>query len=696
MTMLSTYSAPVSAMGHDRGLPSTPRGLGSAAMPDLAPETASTGPATRATTLSATPVLIVAYGNSADLVGCLEALGHARTTPAFEIFVCENGGPEAYKTLVAALTAEHGPCLDSGQQEELDTQVLVTRHVLRLKGGPDAPLVHLGEAKENLGYAGGVNAWLRPLLRLGGWPAVWVLNPDTQPAPDALFEVARYADHWGKGMVGSRLMVTAQSDRIHSRGLLWRKGRAVAQAVDLHAPIDFEPDPRDVDARLDSPSGASMYVTRACVERIGLMDERYFLLFEDLEWGMRARRHFGIGYAHRSVVVHAGGTTIGSSIYTARQSALSLYLDYRNTILFVRENFPNWLPWTIMVQLARILLKVRANPSGNRVAALRGVLAGLRGESGRPSDVLRNHGRPVEPAEPGRRLQFKRHIKIAVSCVYHALTWPIQALAGLFGQEPRPRLIILYYHGVSASDRAGFARQMDTLGRRATVVGANWRGGPVKGRVCAITFDDAFESMLENALPELAIRRFPCTIFVPTGTMGRAPAWIMEQIVKTTEIVLGQDTIRSLPSELVTFGSHTVSHPFLSRIPREAAREEIELSREMLGAATSRDVRLVSFPYGDYDQEVSAMCEAAGYEFAYSIDPRPVVPGAGEFIRGRVAVQPDDGRLEFFLKMSGSYRWMSLASTIKQAITAPRSFLAATRNASGRLATPRGLRPEVM
>jgi GT2 family glycosyltransferase len=343
------------------------------------------------TRLTAVPVLIVGYGNADDVVRCLTALGHARSTPAFEIFICENGGPLAYARLFAALTADIGPCRDVGDDLGLDTPMLAARRLLSLDGEANDIRVHLGQATENLGYAGGVNAWLRPLLAIPDWSAAWVLNPDTQPAPDALLELEAYAERWGKGMVGSRLIPTAEPNFVHSRGLHWCKARAVARAVDLRSPVDYEPDPQDVDSRLDAPSGASLYVTRACMERVGLMNESYFLFFEDLEWGIRARQEFGVGYAHRSIVVHVGGSTIGSSTRTARQSPLSVYLEYRNSILFVREKFPIWLPWTILVQFSRIVFKARAFPLGSFRAAFRGIIDGVRGCTGRPVDFLRYH-----------------------------------------------------------------------------------------------------------------------------------------------------------------------------------------------------------------------------------------------------------------------------------------------------------------
>ncbi len=280
---------------------------------------------------------------------------------------------------------------------------------------------------------------------------------------------------------------------------------------------------------------------------------------------------------------------------------------------------------------------------------------------------------------------MKRQLKVAISGLFYLLKWPVSALAGVAGLEPKSQLVILYYLDIPAASRAQFAHQMDKLMQRATVVGADWRGGPVKGRVCAITFDDAFVSVLDNALPELAKRQLPCTIFVPVGALGGAPAWIMETNYAPGEIVADENLIRSLPSSLVTVGAHTLTHPFLSRLPREVARAEVEESRTILSAMTGQDIRLMSFPYGDYDQEVAAMCKTAGYDMVFGIVPDMVDPQDGAFVRGRVAVSPDDGDLEFFLKMSGGYWWMSLASTVKQACLSPLAFLTRGNNASSQL-----------
>jgi hypothetical protein len=119
------------------------------------------------------------------------------------------------------------------------------------------------------------------------------------------------------------------------------------------------------------------------------MDERYFLYFEDLEWGYRAKNVGGVGYAHRSVVPHTGGTTIGTSGSRATLSPLAVYLEVRNRILFVRDKHPAWLPWTIVMQVVHLATFGAVGAFKNMVVGFQGLVAGILGEVGRPDRILR-------------------------------------------------------------------------------------------------------------------------------------------------------------------------------------------------------------------------------------------------------------------------------------------------------------------
>ena len=274
----------------------------------------------------------------------------------------------------------------------------------RVDGGSDA-IVRVAQMPENLGYAGGINAWLRHLLDLPGWQAVWILNPDTEPTPSALFELANHASRHKRGMVGSRIVSAVWPDGARTCGLSWRKITSRTVAVNHAHLAAFDSDPDNVEARLDAPDGASIYVTRSLIERIGLMDERYFLYYEDLEWGFRAKKLKELGYAHRSVVPHKGGTTIGSSASRARRSHLAVYMEFRNRIVFVRHRYGAWLAWAVLMQMAHIATYLLAGSLSNMVAAGRGTLAGLRGETGNPAHVLRAHAAQFARSLPSAAFQ---------------------------------------------------------------------------------------------------------------------------------------------------------------------------------------------------------------------------------------------------------------------------------------------------
>src|SRR6185437_17083090 len=143
----------------------------------------------------------------------------------------------------------------------------------------------------------------------------------------------------------------------------------------VNGPIDLP----TIEGDLDCISGASMYVTRTCLDAIGTMDEGYFLYYEDSDWSMRAKP-YGLGYARDSIVRHAGGTTIGSARGRAQRSQLSVYLESRNRIHFVRLYWRHFMPLAYVVGLAFAITYLFAGSRQNFVAALSGLLAAMRGE----------------------------------------------------------------------------------------------------------------------------------------------------------------------------------------------------------------------------------------------------------------------------------------------------------------------------
>jgi peptidoglycan/xylan/chitin deacetylase (PgdA/CDA1 family) len=262
----------------------------------------------------------------------------------------------------------------------------------------------------------------------------------------------------------------------------------------------------------------------------------------------------------------------------------------------------------------------------------------------------------------------KKKLGLAVSLIYFFGMSALKVLLLLVGRPPDRRLTILYYHGISSALRYRFAGQMEALRRDAQVVPTFYQGDLVKEKSSvAISFDDAFVSVLENAVPELVRRNLCFTIFAPVGVLGKRPTWMMESSsTEADEIVMTPEQLLMLPTKLATIGSHSVSHPQLTKITENLAREEIDNSRARLQSVIGREVRLFAFPYGEHNTALVDMCNDAGYKFVFTIIPEPTDTLSSDIVRGRIKVEPSDGQLEFFLKYNGAYAWMAHFTRFKQ------------------------------
>ena len=280
---------------------------------------------------------------------------------------------------------------------------------------------------------------------------------------------------------------------------------------------------------------------------------------------------------------------------------------------------------------------------------------------------------------------MKRYLKVGISACVFAMLAPSRIARRLFGLPGRRHLTVLMYHAVPSDQVKSFERQVQQLRRWAHVVPADFSDAALDRQsagaphLVAITFDDAFESALDNGLPVLEAQRLPCTVFVPSGHLGHPPSWFMNSDLDRAEQVATAAHISAVSSDLVAIGSHTVSHPYLTALPKDIARQELVQSKERLAAISGRAVQLLAFPYGDHDPTIVDICRECGYKQVFTVEPLPIQISRDVFVRGRVGVEPSDGRLEFFLKATGSYCWMPIVSSIKRRLLRSRNGTATAR-----------------
>jgi peptidoglycan/xylan/chitin deacetylase (PgdA/CDA1 family) len=254
----------------------------------------------------------------------------------------------------------------------------------------------------------------------------------------------------------------------------------------------------------------------------------------------------------------------------------------------------------------------------------------------------------------------KRLLALAISAALRGFDvvsgWIRQGL----GRQISHKGIILYYHAVKAHERGSFARQMDEVLNTAHPFPAGYPEAMKSGRRnVAITFDDGFRSVVENAVPELSDRSIPFTVFVPSGDLGGRPSWIHDPSHPCwNEQILSAAELRGLACHpLATVGSHSVTHCNLVKLESHAATEELIRSKAELESAAGIEVDLFSFPHGAHSAALVDQASEAGYRRVFTVEPTTIRPDRGAFIIGRVAANPDDWAFEFCLKIAGAYRW---------------------------------------
>ena len=230
--------------------------------------------------------------------------------------------------------------------------------------------------------------------------------------------------------------------------------------------------------------------------------------------------------------------------------------------------------------------------------------------------------------------------------------------------------IVLCYHAVSESWPAPLSVTPANLERQLGLLTARgYRGvtfselvsGRPKGRVVCVTFDDAYRSVIERALPIMAKLGIPGTVFAPTAFVGRAEPMAWPGIdgwlggPHESELAcMSWDELRRLAAAGWEVGSHTRTHPHLTRCGDEQLREELERSRADCGNGMGEPCTSLAYPYGDWDTRVAGVAEAAGYSAACTLPAR--LHSAEPLSWPRVGVYHVDDMRRFKLKASPALR----------------------------------------
>lgn len=229
----------------------------------------------------------------------------------------------------------------------------------------------------NTGFTGGSNTGIRLCLSAGA-DAVVLLNPDTVVERDALAALADGSERHPRSLVGPRLLMYDDPSIVNSYGtrISWWRGRIAGTREGATRSAG--------DARVGVLSGCCLLLTRHAIEEIGLLDEDYFLYFEDADLAVRAE---SLGYqlwvVPDSRVLHRESQATGGPA-----SPLASYFFTRNRHRFVtkfKRGRPVWFAFLAYSTAGALQRAARTVLTGDRrtgAAVLQGLVDGWRGRSG--------------------------------------------------------------------------------------------------------------------------------------------------------------------------------------------------------------------------------------------------------------------------------------------------------------------------
>lgn len=303
-------------------------------------------------------IILVNWNGWQDTIECLESVFRLEY-PNYNVVVCDNastdGSLEQIRLWAQGRNAASCSNSELGHLSDPPVPKAIVFGEYKHPGEfgllSACPRLVLIQCGANRGFAGGSNIGLRFALAHGDCDFVWLLNNDTVVRPDALLRlVERMRERPEAGICGSTLLCYSDVTRVQAcGGASYNKWLARSRHLGMGLRFDQIPEQEAIERRMGYVMGASMLVRKSFLERIGLLNEEYFLYFEEIDWATRASGKFTLAYSSRSVVYHKEGRSIGSSHLRKKRSLVSERFAARSRLIFTRKYFPGVYPFVVIM-----------------------------------------------------------------------------------------------------------------------------------------------------------------------------------------------------------------------------------------------------------------------------------------------------------------------------------------------------------
>ncbi len=214
----------------------------------------------------------------------------------------------------------------------------------------DYPQIKLFALKDNQGFAKANNRALKEVNS----KYILLLNPDTELQRGSLSKIINYLDqHTDIGILGPQILNSDGSKQesirrfptLFSQVLILLKLKNILGNIFLKKYLakDFDYDKTE---NVDQVMGAAFFITNTALEKIGLLDEGFFIWFEEVDYCQRAKENnFVIKYYAEANIIHKGGSSF------EQQLALKNQRIFNKSLLYYFKKHKPYYQYLILLSL---------------------------------------------------------------------------------------------------------------------------------------------------------------------------------------------------------------------------------------------------------------------------------------------------------------------------------------------------------
>lgn len=311
-------------------------------------------------------IVLVNYNNYSDTIECVESLLKSNYQN-FQLFIVDNSTDDS------SLKEFSNWAVNNSYGEEIKTNFedlvlpltlkpvdheIINESEVNSSGKIYERKVTIIRAKNN-GFAAANNIALKYILNNGEHDSlIWILNNDTVVEKDTLYNLVNfYLNNSDKlYLIGAKLKYYYHPD------LLQAVAGKYNTWLGKHYHVgEGQKDSGQFDdykfAKNDYIVGASIFLPKSFIETAGLMNEDYFLYFEELDWVNKGYKYgFQMAFAPNAIIYHKEGASILKPKGKERNTFTAEYYSITNRVRFIKKWYPQCLP-TVMLGVFAALIK---------------------------------------------------------------------------------------------------------------------------------------------------------------------------------------------------------------------------------------------------------------------------------------------------------------------------------------------------